>query len=275
MIERAVAERPEHFVHEDMTKGTLVDVGAGVVAVFSARSPLKPPPNEDAAAIFPYGESDLVLAVADGVGGARAGHEASKLAIETLETTLARGAEKGSNARDAILNGFEEANRRVMDLGIGAATTLVVVEIRDHMFRPYHAGDSLILVVGQRGKLKMQSVPHSPVGYGIEAGLLDEAEAMHHEERHIVSNVIGSSEMRIEIGPALKLAARDTLLIASDGLWDNLHKEEIVEVVRRGPLRKVVRTLRDRCNEQMRRGEQGSPSKPDDLTFIVFRRKIG
>jgi serine/threonine protein phosphatase PrpC len=275
VIERGVAERPEHFVDEDMTKGALVEMRAGLVAVFSARSPFKPPPNEDAAAIFPYGESDLVLAVADGVGGARAGHEASKIAIETLETTLARGAEKGSNVRNAILNGFEEANRAVMNLGIGAATTLAAVEIRERVVRPYHAGDSLMLVVGQRGKLKMQSVPHSPVGYGVEAGLLDEAEAMVHEERHVVSNVIGSPDMKIEIGPSLRLAARDTLLIASDGLWDNLHKEEIIEAVRRGPIAMVVRTLRERCSEQMRRGEDGSPSKPDDLTFIVFRTKIG
>jgi serine/threonine protein phosphatase PrpC len=274
MIERAVDERPEHFVEENMAKGTLVDVRAGTAAVFSARSPFKSSPNEDAAAIFPYGESALVLAVADGVGGSRAGHEASKLAIESLEAMLARGAEKGANVRNAILNGFEAANRAVMDIGIGAATTLAVVEICDHMVRSYHAGDSLILVVGQRGKLKMQSVPHSPVGYGVEAGLLDEVEAMYHEERHVVSNVIGSTEMKIEIGPELKLAARDTLLIASDGLWDNLHKGEIVEVVRRGPLAGVMRTLRERCSEQMRRGEKGSPSKPDDLTFIVFRRKI-
>ncbi len=170
MIERDVAEGSGHFVDEDMTRGTLVDASAGVVAVFSSRSPSKPPPNEDAAALFPYGESDLVLAVADGVGGARAGHEASKLAIETLETTLARGAEKGANVRNAILNGFEEANQAVMNLGIGAATTLAVVEVCEHIMRPYHAGDSLILVVGQRGRLKLQSIPHSPVGYGVEVG---------------------------------------------------------------------------------------------------------
>ncbi len=96
---------------------------------------------------------------------------------------------------------------------------------------------------------------------------------MYHEERHIVSNVVGSPDMKIEIGAALELAARDTLLIASDGLWDNLHKEEIVEVVRRGPLRQVVRSLRKRCAERMRQGEPGTPSKPDDLTFIVFRRE--
>ncbi len=40
---------------------------------------------------------------------------------------------------------------------------------------------------------------------------------------HIVSNVVG-----VDVGSALELAARDTLLIASDGLVDNLKTEEIV-----------------------------------------------
>jgi serine/threonine protein phosphatase PrpC len=145
------------------------------------------------------------------------------------------------------------------------------VEVRASIIRPYHAGDTLILVVGQRGKLKMQSVSHSPVGYGVESGLLDEDEAMYHEERHFVSNFIGAPDMKIEIGPAMKLAAMDTLLIASDGLWDNLHTNEIIDVIRKGSLEGAARILAARCDERMQRGGNGSPSKPDDLTFIVFR----
>ena len=43
----------------------------------------------------------------------------------------------------------------------------------------------MILTTGQRGRLRMQTVSHSPVGFAIEYGLLDESEAMHHEERHL------------------------------------------------------------------------------------------
>ena len=75
-----------------------------------------------------------------------------------------------------------------------------------------------VLVTGGLGKIKLLTVSHSPVGMALESGLLDEAEAMHHEERHIVSNVVGSAGMRIEIGAKRKLAPRDTVLLASDGL---------------------------------------------------------
>jgi serine/threonine protein phosphatase PrpC len=259
------------FVGRDMGKGAFFDAGPGVAAVYSSRSPGKSTPNEDAAAFFPVGERDCVLAVADGLGGARAGDQASSLAMEAMRAALARGIENGNEPRDAILNGFEDANGSVLDLGIGAATTLAVVEVRGNIVRPYHVGDSLILVVGQRGKVKLQSVPHSPVGYGVESGLLDEKEAMYHEERHIVSNVIGSPDMRIEMGSAVELAPRDTLLLASDGLWDNLHTEEIVDKIRKGTLRRAVRTVSEECGRRMRNGAEERPSKPDDLTFIVFR----
>jgi serine/threonine protein phosphatase PrpC len=268
------------FVGQDMDKCALFDAGPGVAAVYSSRSPGKVSPNEDAAAFFPFGESDCVLAVADGLGGARAGHQASRLAMEAMRAALTRGIENGSEPREAVLNGFEDANGAVLELGIGAATTLAVVEVQGNIVRPYHVGDSLILVVGQRGKVKLQSVPHSPVGYGVESGLLDEKEAMYHEERHIVSNVIGSPDMRIEMGSTLELAARDTLLVASDGLWDNLHTEEIVDKVRKGGLRKAVRSVAKECGWRMVNGTEGTPSKPDDLTFILFRlysprRKVG
>ena len=195
---------------------------------------------------------------------------ASSQAIRQLEESLAVAAENGSELRDAILNGFEAANQTVSEL-TGAATTLAVVEIQGREIRPYHVGDSMILAVGQRGKIKLQTVSHSPVGYAVEAGFLDLDEAMHHEQRHLISNMIGSPEMHITIGPTLSLADRDTLLVASDGVSDNLHLDEIVERIRKGPLRRVARKLHEDCLSRMTVPLDGRPSKPDDLTFIVYR----
>jgi serine/threonine protein phosphatase PrpC len=177
--------------------------------------------------------------------------------------------------RTAILNGLETANGRVQSVGIGTATTLAVVEVVDYTVRPYHVGDSMILVVGQRGKIKLQTTSHSPVGFAVEAGLLDEIEAMHHEDRHLVSNVIGSAEMTIEIGTSLRLAPRDTVLLASDGLFDNLFIQEIVDRIRKGPLDQAVERLATDSRRRMLQPEPGSPSKPDDLTIVALRRLPG
>jgi len=265
-------DRTRLFVDQDMVEGALFRIGPGVAAVYSSRCPGKETPNEDVAALIPCGERACVLVVADGVGGARAGLEASNRAVKTLQKAIDRGLDEEADLRGAILDGFEAANRAVLDLGIGAATTLTVAAIEGTRVRPYHVGDSPSLVFGQRGKIKLQSIPHSPVGYGVEGGFLDEKEALHHDERHLVSNVIGTKDMRIDVGPALKLAPRDTVLVASDGLVDNLQTQEIIDCVRKGPLESAANVLAERAVARMRGTESGTPSKPDDLTFILFRR---
>ena len=118
----------------------------------------------------------------------------------------------------------------------------------------------------------MQTVSHSPVGFAIEYGLLDESEAMHHEERHLVSNVVGSDDMRIELGPPLKLARYDTVLLASDGLLDNLYTDEIVELIRKGPLPKSLASLVKVAQQRMENPIEGVPCKPDDMTVVALRQ---
>jgi serine/threonine protein phosphatase PrpC len=247
-------------------------IAGGQVAVFSAPCPGKTTANEDSAALIPFAASAGVLVVADGMGGTRRGGEASALAVRALRDSLSEAARTGAMMRTAILDAIETASRAVIDLGVGAATTLAAVEIQGELVRPYHVGDSMILVVGQRGKVKLQTVSHSPVGFAVEAGVLDPAEALHHEDRHLVSNVLGAPDMRIEVGSTLELAPRDTLLLSSDGLLDNLHGEEIVARLRKGPLASGARRLAEDALRRMTKPEEGAPSKPDDLTFVVFRR---
>jgi serine/threonine protein phosphatase PrpC len=248
-------------------------LAAGEVALFSCRAPGRDRPNEDCAAVLPFGGDACVLAVADGLGGGRSGARAASLAIEALDAALAEARREQWPLRSAVMNGFERANEAIRGLGVGACTTLAAVEVCEESIRPYHVGDSMILLVGQQGRLKLQTVAHSPVGFAVEAGLLDESEAMHHAQRHVVSNVLGVPDMRIEVGSQRRLAARDTLLLASDGLSDNLRTEEIVALLRTGPLDAACDRIAELARARMHAPGEGEPSKPDDLTFVAFRRR--
>lgn len=227
--------------------------------------------NEDALFVH-LSPHSCVLTVADGAGGAPSGAEAAKIAIAAMEAELKNDPEQ---LRLSILNGFETANREVLNLGVGAATTLSAVELRRTpegiVMRTYHVGDSSILVIGGRGKLKFSTISHSPVGYGVEAGLIEPEEALHHEDLNIVSNMIGMKNMRIEVGSELRLAQRDTVLIGSDGLFDNLRTHEIIERVGARDLTEVATSLAQLASERMREVDVGNPSKPDDTTFALFR----
>jgi serine/threonine protein phosphatase PrpC len=263
----------QFFFDRDMELVETGKIGPGNTAVFSARCPGRDGPNEDAAAIIPVTDDQCVLAVADGFGGHPAGAQAAEIAVRRIERFVCERGPGDDNLRSAIVDGFESADQAVRDLGVGAATTLAVVSVESEQVRTYHVGDSAILVVGQRGRIKTRSVAHSPVGYAVESGLIDEEEAMNHEERHVVSNMVGSAQMRIDLGPALRLAPRDTILLGTDGLWDNMMFDDIVERIRKGRLGKSVSVLAAGCRSRMTDPSPDHPSKPDDITCIAFRLK--
>lgn len=262
------------LLEQDMVEPELLNTGAGVVALVSQRAPDKSDAeaNEDAAVAIPLGADRLVLAVADGVGGLPQGAVAARLVLEQLVDRVTAAAERDTDLRVAILDAFELGNRALSELGSGAATTLAVVAIERDRVRSYHVGDTGVLLVGQRGRTKLQPVWHSPVGYGVEAGLLDEREAMHHADRHLISNWLGAPDMHLQISSSLPMALRDTLLIATDGLFDNLRRDEIVELVRKGPVSEAATALSAEARRRMQNPRHGEPSKIDDLTCLLFRR---
>jgi len=251
---------------------TVRDCGCEI-ALYSTREPEKATNNEDAAGVFCLDSRALVLVVADGMGGAPQGEQAAAIAVESIHSALELCKSPITGLREAILDGIEDANRSIAALGVGAGSTFAAAEItRDHVFRTYHVGDSEILVTGQRGKLKLQTLSHSPTSYAVQAGCLDPQDAIRHEDRHLLSNAVGTLEMRIEIGAAMRLARHDTLLLASDGLFDNLHVHEIVDTIRTGPLRRALSKLVEKCHQRMLNPDATLPSKPDDLTIILYRR---
>ena len=274
-----------------------VDFVTGQAAWISMKSPRKVTENEDSHGLVTIHPKRGLLVIADGLGGHRAGRAASQLAVKVIKKgfpdhrlntenghiVISGGLrvpvgrlskqEEDSQSRQIILERIESANRRLLSNRSGSATTLALAEVSGDRVRTYHVGDSLILVTSQRGRIKHETISHSPVGYAQEAGVFSEVEAIMHEDRHLVSNVVGSRDMSIEIGPWVKLAIRDTVILASDGLFDNLLGYEIVDRIRKGRLEDGVQQLAETAVERMCTANNGLPSKPDDLTILAYRRR--
>jgi serine/threonine protein phosphatase PrpC len=243
----------------------------GEVVARSVRGPDKSTGNEDVAAVVAPSPKALVLGLADGVGGSPGGRAAAKTVMKSIMKSAVKRGTEPVPLRAMILDAIERANGKILEQGRGAATTVAVAEIANGMVRSYHVGDSEVLVVGQRGKVKLRVVAHSPTGFAVQAGLIDEDEAVDHEARHLLLNVVGSSDMTIEVGAPIRLAPHDTVLLASDGLLDNLYSDEIIDIVRCGPLEKAADKLSERAIARMADPSDKWPSKPDDMTFILFR----
>lgn len=265
----AVTRNPIVLTRQTSEEISVYPFDNGEVALFSTPSPDKITANEDAIALIPVDNESVVLAVADGAGGAPGGDYAAKIAIESLISEITTG--NGKLLRTSILDGIETANKIIRKDVPGAATTIIVVEVSDQTARTYHVGDSGACLVGGRGKIKSYTVFHSPTGYAVESGLINETQAIQHEDRYLVSNILGTPDMSIEIGSPVDLAPRDTIVVASDGLFDNLYFHEIGDIACRDSAENACRNLVKRTRERMLSSEQDMPNKPDDLSILVFR----
>jgi serine/threonine protein phosphatase PrpC len=272
-IDRGELAEARLYLGEADAEMDIYQTQLGKVAASTIRCAEKNGPNEDSAAIIPVSDQSLVLIVADGVGGLAGARRASNLTVKTIRQAVSEINESnGKRLRTAILDGIEAANQAVLDLGTRSASTLALAEIGPGYVRTYHVGDSILFLCGQRGSIKLQTIPHSPLGFAMEAGLIDETEALQHAELNLIFNVIGSTDMRIEIGSELPMAPRDTLLLASDGLTDNVMQEETVKLIRKGPLNMAIKSLTDLAQTRMANEVDKQPSKPDDFTAVLFRR---
>ena len=190
--------------------------------------PISPTPshdNEDAVGVFDWEGKTGVLVVADGLGGLPRGGDASQQMVESLSHP------KIKKSVVPVVACLESVNESLVFGQSGSGTTVSVVTIERRRIRSYHVGDSATMVIGRRGRIKLQTTPHSPVGIAEANGQLDEKAAMIHPNRHVINNIIGMPDMWVDIERPIQLADLDTVILASDGLWDNLYRGEVIELV--------------------------------------------
>lgn len=240
------------------------------ILYFSKKSPFKETCNEDALGIFTY-ENGFILAIADGAGGHPKGEDAAKLILQNIKRSLGDRKLMRESKRLQIIDAIDQTNRELIASGSGARTTVTICEVFDNGARAYQVGDSTLVICGQKGKLKYRSTSHSPVGYGIEAGLIDDYEALQHPDLHIISNLVGEAGMKIELGPEVALNPNDSIFLASDGIFDNFPPDQIIELIRKGDINVISNSLIEIINKEI---YAKNDSKKDDISFILFKNDI-
>ncbi|MBN21028.1 MAG: hypothetical protein CL678_07035 [Bdellovibrionaceae bacterium] len=255
------------FLNEEAEEFKKASLRFGEAIYYTRKCPGSQKENGDSLVIIDMDETTVLL-LADGAGGTPGGNKASKEILEIMSSEIT-SAKNTEEVTTKVLNGFQKANDHLLSQKTGAASTLSVVEIQSESIRPYHAGDSPILIVGQKGKRKLLTTVHSVTGFAVEAGLLAEDEALSHEENHLLLNFVGNAQMRVEVGSPQSFDPLDRLFICSDGVSDNLAYEEIEELVRKGDLiscaKELVKILEKRMEDS-----KSKFHKPDDYSFILF-----
>jgi protein phosphatase len=184
--------------------------------------------NEDA-----YYVSDPVYAVADGMGGARAGEVAAKNAVD--EIAGLGGGEAVSEKELAVA--VEGANRRIHELSrqdealAGMGTTITAIAVGERDIAIAHVGDSRAYRL-RDGDLERLTHDHSLVDEMVRAGKLTQEEAEVHPQRSIITRALGP-EPSVEVERMTYPArAGDVYLICSDGLTTMVPEDGLAAILR-------------------------------------------
>ena len=78
-------------------------------------------------------------------------------------------------------------------------------------------------------------------------------------------------DMWIDVGRPTQLAELDTVILASDGLWDNLYRDEVAGLMGNRSLMESASGIIRMATDRMKREPGSRFGKPDDLSFILYR----
>lgn len=216
--------------------------------------------------------TDALIAVADGMGGRKAGEVASTMTIQGLMDRIGR-----DNSEDATMLSVVRMDsileRVVGELNAevyrgaqrpqtrGMGTTLTAGLLVGQRLFLAHVGDSRAYLL--RGKkLKQLTHDHSWVAEEVARGALRPEDVAYHPARNVITRALGiSPEVDVDV-VALEVEERDLLLICSDGLHSVVPDGEIAEVLGSHEPQKACELLIERAN-----GHGG----PDNVTVVVLR----
>ncbi len=202
--------------------------------------------NEDNFSVW-QSDNVLIAVVADGMGGARAGEVASRLAckkfIDTIlpeiqkihASTPEAKAELALEVNRAIAIGCEASNREIFEHSnsdnslSGMGTTIAGCVIIGQMLWAFHVGDSRVYHIS-KNKAEQLTVDHSFVQALIDAGKITPNEAQSHPNKNIILRAVGV-ESKVECDIVNMSVQSGFYLICSDGLSNYFNEEKFLKVI--------------------------------------------
>jgi len=222
--------------------------------------------NEDYCLIEP---SLGLYILADGMGGAKAGERASRMAVDTVAEIVQNAGRRDSQV---LLTAVEEANRRVVEAAHsdpsleGMGTTLVAALEVEDVLQIASVGDSRAYVLDANGLRKITDDQTWVNEVGRPMGL-DEESLRNHPWRHVLTMAIGASAPLTVNYYAAPLPPGSLVLICSDGLHGVVEPPQLEQILRGG---RNGDSLEDICRRLIEAAKDAGG--PDNVTAVLVRR---
>ena len=193
----------------------------------------------------PSGSMDFAFAVSDGMGGAKAGEYASRIATEKLAVLLPRAFQQSAAGleagfADVLEELFDQIHRALAMLGssylecAGMEATLSLCWFTPGWLYFGHIGDSRIYYLPRReNAVKQLTQDDTHVGWLLRQGHINEREARDHPRRNVLQKALGGSNQFVDpqVG-AVAYEAGDLFLLCTDGLVEGLRDHRLAEFMR-------------------------------------------
>ena len=198
-----------------------------------------------------------MLAVADGMGGHRAGEIASSIVIGNIGTHFKEMGKIGTK-EDAVRwlkDAVSEANVEIYKYTAehpeseGMGTTIVTAILTDDFLLFGNLGDSRGYVL-KGGKLHQITTDHTLVNLLVKSGELTEEEAEHHPRKNVLMKALGANT-KVEMDIIDVETDVDGILLCSDGLTNMLDHDQIEKVLNEDlEIEKMVQKLIYKSNNR-------------------------
>ena len=193
--------------------------------------------NEDSVIILSNDQGEYLLAVADGMGGHKAGEVASAIVINQLTEEFYNLDTLGDkdNAIEFLRNVVVDMNNKIFDYtkenpdSKGMGTTFVcAIRTKDYLLYG-NIGDSSGFVI-KNHKITKVTKDHTLVNLLVSTGELSAEEAKYHPRKNVLMRALGANNP-IEIDIFDVETDIDGILLCSDGLTNMITEEQIGKVL--------------------------------------------
>jgi protein phosphatase len=216
--------------------------------------------NEDS--VYPHSEVETfqpsaerleykgqLLIVADGVGGAQAGAEASRWAIRVAVERYydLDGASPGEDLRTAIEIANNSLNQYLQSTGTReAGSTMAAVVIHRNRLYVANVGDSRVYLL-RNGELRQLTTDHTLTQRKIDQGIIRSDQADMDPDQSVLTRSMGAGpSVDVDLLSPRQLESGDVVLLCSDGLTDMLSDAEIAHILgNNSPKRAAQKLIRD------------------------------
>jgi len=224
--------------------------------------------NEDNL-IIEESERYNLYAVADGMGGHKAGEIASSMLIDTIKEYFNKGiVNKDFKVPTFIEEGIKAANFKILNeasskddfSGMGTTVTMAVIDLDENIAYIGNVGDSRTYIL-RDNNIRQITEDHTYVRELVKEGKITKEEAKLHPQKNIITRAIGSEDSVVIDIFEIELIENDVLLLCSDGLTTHLSDEEIMNIIKTYGSSDSVKKLIKRCNDS---------GGTDNITVIII-----